>query len=114
MSYISSDPLSRAITRLLEDIDVFVDMGGQDVRPDILDKYARAITSQLKALQEVEAHNTAQRQNDESRTYTAYEDFPAPTPEERERFKQRLEYLISKVETRKKTPNDARLAREKC
>ena len=104
MPHISSAPLTRTITRLIYEVDALVDEGCEDVRPEILDKYARAITSQLKALQEIDAHNRAQDKNEQSRTYTAYEDFPAPTPQERERFKQRLESLIAKIETRKKVP----------
>ncbi len=113
MPHISSAPLTRAITRLIYEVDALVDESCENVRPEILDKYARAITSQLKALQEIESHNRAQDKNDERRTYTAYEDFPAPTPDERERFKARLEHLISKIEARQKTSKGSGAARTK-
>ena len=92
MQHIPPDPLGDTIYKLL----------GQLAAPDMTageaEKLARAISVQFKALHDIEAHNQKIAQKGGNEKYLSYEDLPPPTPEERARFRDRLEHLIAKIE----------------
>lgn len=105
MPIISSDSLNHAVTRLIEKTDFIVAEEIADLKVDQLEKTARAISVQLKALHEIEQHNQHLAQQADNKKYLSYEDLPPPTPEERARFRDRLERLIAKIEIKEPMPD---------
>jgi len=105
MKHISPDPLSRAIERLVSEIGIFADDEEADIKPEQLERFARAISVQLKALHDIEDNNLQAAKHDEDKKYLSYEDLPPPNPEERARFRLRLDSLIRQIEAGDEIPD---------
>ena len=96
MTTLSSETLITAAERLIKEIGV--QAGKEDtLQLQQLEQCARALNAQLKAIQELEAHNQRQTQHETGQTFTRYEDLPPLMPEDRERLK---EELINKLSSR--------------
>lgn len=96
MTTLSSETLIAAAERLIEEIGVQA-TEKDTLQLQRLEQCARALNAQLKAIQELEAHNQRQSQYETGQTYTRYEDLPPLMPEDRERLK---EELINKLSPR--------------
>jgi len=94
---LSSDTLLSAANRLLEEFDKLAAQK-DDFPIQKLEQCAKALCSQLKAIQELEAHNDRQSQTETGQTYTRYEDLPPPSPAEQDRFYARLKSAIARIE----------------
>lgn len=104
MTHISPDPVSRAIERLISEIGIFADDREAEIKPDQLERLARAISVHLKAVQDIDAHNLREAQQDEDKKYTRYEDLPPPNPAERERLISRIRHHYDYVNAGDKAP----------
>lgn len=98
MTELSPEQLIFAVRRLLAQIGK-LSAEEDDVSPQKLEQSARALCSQLKAIQELEAHNLRQVQSQTDEKYTRYEDLPPPSPAEQDRFYARLKSAIHRLET---------------
>ena len=65
-----------------------------EINPQKLDTHARSISTHIKALEDVGRYNAAALKATDEKKYTAYEDLPPPSPEDRKRFYGRLQSLI--------------------
>lgn len=84
MTEFSLTPLRNSVANLLAEIEAHTFRPG-DLDPGRLDRLARAIQSQLKTLETLEAR--ALREAEQKRqAYTCFEDLPPPPPEERARM----------------------------
>ena len=94
MTALSSKTLIAAAQRLIAEIGTHA--GNQEaLEVQKLEHCARALTAQLKAIQDLDAHNKRQTQHKTGQTYTRYEDLPPLMPEDRDRLKQDLIKLLS-------------------
>ena len=97
MTALSSETLITAAERLIAEIGTHA--GNQELLElQKLEHCARALTAQLKAIQDLEAHNKRQTQHKTGQTYTRYEDLPPPSPAEQDRFYARLKSAIHRIE----------------
>jgi len=64
-----------------------------------LEQCSKAFCFQLKAIQDLEAHNSRQTQRETEQTYSRYEDLPPLRPEDHDRLKQDLINLLSPKDT---------------
>lgn len=95
-----------AIFRLLDEMNAAAlekhdgdpDPGAAKRTAETIDKIARSMSSTLKCISDLHAQKTRLRQADLDKKYTAYEDLPPPDPEERRRFLQRLDHLVTEIE----------------
>lgn len=71
---------------------------GSDVKPAEFERLAKAISSHLKAVDDIHAHRTRIETQDKLRNFTAYEDLPPPSPEERARIIKRLQKLYASID----------------
>jgi len=100
------DAPQRAVWRLLEDMTLVAektreegdDPGAARKTAETLDKIARSMSSTLKCLSDLQEQNARIRTADTDKKYTRYEDLPPPNPEERRRFLERLDHLVSQIE----------------
>lgn len=96
MKFIDPEPLDMAAQRILVEIEnLSADAG--DFTPDKLDRMARALTAQLKAIADIETHNGRVQKQDEEKNYLSYDDLPPPSPEERKRIIARVRLLYDRV-----------------
>ena len=97
MTALSSETLITAAERLITEIGTHA---GNKEALDLqkLEHCARALTAQLKAIQDLDAHNKRQTQHKIGQTYTRYEDLPPPSPAEQDRFYARLKSAIHRIE----------------
>ena len=65
--------------------------------PDRYEKLARAISVQMKAVQDIYAHNQRCAAQEEASEYLDYDDLPPPSPEQRTQFIERLMHLYHKL-----------------
>ena len=98
MTHIPPGPLTQAIARLMEDINLLTDEDSLSVDPQKLDGLARSISTHLKALDDLNSYNRKAAKEAEDQKYLSYEDLPPPSPEDRKRFYIRLKSLIRDVE----------------
>ena len=104
MTALSSKTLIAAAERLIAEIGTHA--GNQDtLELQKLEHCARALTAQLKAIQDLEAHNKRQTQHKTGQTYTRYEDLPPLKPEDRDRLKEELNNLLTPRDTKDAGPN---------
>lgn len=95
-----------AVWRLLEDMNRMAETEREETdTPDAarktaetLDKIARSMSSTLKCLSDLQEQNARLRAADNDKKYTRYEDLPPPSPEDRRRFLERLDHLVSQIE----------------
>lgn len=98
MTELSSKTLIAAAERFLTEIGEHAD--NQDsLDLERVEHCARALCAQLKAVQELDAHNRRQAQLETGQTYTRYEDLPPLMPEDRDRLKQDLINLLTPRDT---------------
>jgi len=94
MTTLSSDTLIAAADRLITEIGTHA--GNQDtLELQGLEQCARTLCTQLKAIQDLDAHNLRQQQAETGQKYTPYEDLPPLTLEERDRLKQKFITLLA-------------------
>ncbi len=98
MINLSSDTLLSAANRLTEELGKLAAQE-DDLPIQKLEQCAKALCSQLKAIQELEAHTLRQTQTDTGQKYTRYEDLPPLMPEDRDRLKQDLINLLAPKDT---------------
>ena len=97
MTQLSSETLIAAAECLIVEIGTHAD--NQDpLELQRLEQCARALCGQLKAIQELDAHNLRQAQAETGQKYTRYEDLPPPSPAEQDRFYERLKSAIRRIE----------------
>lgn len=96
MTAINPDPINMAVARLLEDIEI-LSASAEGYAPEKMERMARALSAQLKAIAEIETHNRRIVQQDEEKNYLAYEDLPPPSPEDRDRILARVRLLYDRV-----------------
>ena len=96
MNYIDPEPLDHAITRTLARIDE-ISSDPENLSPDKLERLSRAISLQIKAIVDIEAHNDRARKQAEEKTYLNYEDLPPPSPKDRDKLLQRIQLLYDRV-----------------
>ena len=96
MTFIDPAPLERTIAHLLAQLDA-VSSGEDEPAPDRYEKLARAISVQMKALQDLYAHNQRCAAQEEASEYLDYDNLPPPSPEQRTQFIERLMYLYHKL-----------------
>ena len=94
MTELSLNHLNAAAARILEEIG---NLSGDEDTLELqrLEHCARGLCGQLKAFQELEAHNQRQTQKAEGQKYTRYEDLPPLMPEDRDRLKEELIHKLS-------------------
>jgi len=98
MKPVRLDPLTQSIGRVMDDIHEMTKEEVEDINPQTLDGFVRSISTHIKALEDVGRYNAVALKAADEKKYTAYEDLPPPSPEDRKRFYIRLESLISDIE----------------
>ena len=99
MIIIDPAPLERTIASLLLRLDALI----RDVEaatPDVHEKLAKAISVQMKAVQDIYAHNQRVKVKEEQTKYLSYDELPPPNPEERAQFIKRLTRLYNRINDR--------------
>ncbi|WP_026941690.1 VOC family protein [Hellea balneolensis] len=86
MQQLSTDTLIEAVNRLMADIGIHA-QNKEEAAVQRLDHCAKALCTQLKAIQELEAHNLRCHSAETDKKFTRYEDLPPLPVEDRERFK---------------------------
>lgn len=94
---LSPDKLLLAADRLIAELEQLANQD-DELSPQRLEQCARALCTQLKAIQDLEAHNLRQVQTETGQKYTRYEDLPPPSPAEQDRFYDRLKSAIHRIE----------------
>ncbi|WP_017930140.1 hypothetical protein [Robiginitomaculum antarcticum] len=97
--------INRAIARLTDTLGQMADDLETEPQPERMDKLARAISAQLKAHADLTVHNDRAAKACEQQKYTAYEDLPPPSPEDRKRFIERLLIIVDKIEAGQPVPD---------
>lgn len=97
MKYIDPEPLDMACARLLEEIARLSSPESETFAPDRMERLAKSLTHQLKAMADIDMHNKHVRAQQATENYLHYEDLPPPPPEDRERLIQRLEILYNRI-----------------
>ena len=96
MSTIDPTPLLQSSLYLLRHIETHaIDEG--EVEPILYEKIARAISVQLKAVQDIDVFNQRRNENESLTKNLNYENLPAPRDDERERFIERLTHLYNRI-----------------
>ena len=100
-SLIEIAPLERSIMRLIAQIDEMV-VSSESVAPEKIEKLAKSICSQIKALHEIRAYNQDHSEStsfgpQSQKDFTPYEQLPPPTPEEQKEFIERLLLLYNRI-----------------
>jgi len=103
MNYIDPEPLDHAIAQTLARIDE-ISSDPEKLSPDKLERLSRAISLQIKAISDIEAHNERARKQAEEKTYLNYEDLPPPSPKDRDKLLQRIQLLYDRVNAAGKVP----------
>lgn len=117
MKHIDPDPLDRAIEAMIDAIGRLaqprIEQGAAEQPqdpPDIpvekMERYARAISLQVKAIGDIEKHNQQVAAQTQSETYTSYDDLPPPNPEERARVIARVLALAADIDARAEIATD--------
>lgn len=95
---IDLSPLIFAVENMIEQIgDAAMCKGEERPTPDRLEKMAKSVTAQLKAIADIEQHNLRARQFGLDKEYTRYEDLPPPSPEERSRIAARFKEVVGQL-----------------
>lgn len=94
MTSFSTINISQAIERLLHDIGLQTEPSVEALDLPRLEKTARALCGQLKALENLAAYNAQCAATAHQQSYTSYEDLPPLSPEDRDRFEQKLIRLL--------------------
>lgn len=99
-SPISENILQAGLETLLSQMEKLAAeaQAGRLVNPAELERIAKAISSHLKAVDDLSAHHAKKAQVMASHRHTAYEDFPPPTSAERARFIKKLEKLYAAID----------------
>ena len=95
---LTPDNILLAANRLITELGVLAEEDDA-VAPQRLEQCAKALCSQLKAIQDLEAHNLRQSQAKTGQKYTRYEDLPPLMPEDRDRLEKDLIKLLSTRDT---------------
>lgn len=96
MKFIDPAPLERTIAGLLEQLEALPIAPDQGV-PDKYEKLAKAISVQMKAVQDIYAYNQRASEHTEQTKYLNYDNLPPPSPEDRARFIKRLTRLYNRI-----------------
>ena len=96
MSAIDPTPLLQSISHLLRQIETHATDEGE-VEPIIYEKIAKAISFQLKAVQDIDMFNHHRNENEALTKNLNYENLSAPSADERERFIERLTHLYNRI-----------------
>ena len=103
MTIIDPAPLERTIRRLLEQLEAD-ESQLSELSPDQYEKLARAINVQMKAVQEIYAHNQRIAAQEKQNEYLNYDDLPPPSPEQQAQFIERLMRLYHRLNGTGKIP----------
>ena len=87
------DTLLAEMARLTQEAE-----SGADVKPAEFERLAKAISTHLKAVDDIQAHHDRLETQDKLLNFTAYEDLPPPSPEERARMIKRLQKLYASID----------------
>lgn len=99
MIIIDPAPLERTIASLLLRLDALI-RDDEAATPDVHEKLAKAISVQMKAVQDIYAHNQRVKVKEEQTKYLSYDELPPPSPEERAQFIKRLTRLYNRINDR--------------
>ena len=111
MNLISPDPIYRAITCLLSEIEriSIVDPTETETSTPLpaerLERLAKALSVKLKVLSEIEALNCKVEDQNKSQKYLNYEDLPPPSPEDRKRIIAKIRLLYDRVNAGEEIPD---------
>jgi|GEM_PF-4207561 len=102
MKTLNPEPIYCAVERLLDEIEcqtIARDDASDafEFSPDKLDRLAKTLTVQLKALSDLQAYNRKVEDENKSQKYLDYEDLPPPSPEDRDRLIARIRLLYNRV-----------------
>ena len=97
MKPVRLDSLTQSIGRVMDDIHEMTKDESVDINIQTLDGFARSVSTHIKALEDVGRYNAAALKAADEKKYTAYEDLPPPSPEDRKRFYGRLQSLIGEA-----------------
>ena len=104
MTALSSKTLIAAAERFIAEIGTHAD--NQDtLNLQMMENCARALCTQLKAIEHLDAHNNRQTQLETGQLYTRYEDLPPLKPEDGDRLKEELNNLLTPRDTQDAGPN---------
>ena len=97
---LSDTILQAGLETLLTQMERLTDqaVSGSAINPAEFEKLAKAISAHLKTMDDVIAYDRRQRDLDTPKSYTAYADFPPPSPEERAEILERLQKLYAKMD----------------
>jgi len=87
------DRLLAEMERLTQDVET-----GGTLKPSEFERLAKAISTHLKAVDDVNTHRDRVAKQNKLQAYTAYEDLPPPSPEERVRIIERLQKLYASID----------------
>ncbi len=99
-SQISEQILQAGLSALLVEMERLtqeVDAGGT-VKAIEFERLAKAISTYVKTVDDVKIHQDRILTQKRLQNYTAYEDLPPPSPEERARFIKRLQKLYASID----------------
>jgi len=99
MIIIDPAPLEQAIAALLLRVEALPRCEDEALPADY-EKLAKAITVQMKAVQDIYAHNQRVSEVEEQTKYLNYDELPPPSPEERAQFIKRLTHLYHRLNER--------------
>ena len=94
------DLFKRAEIALHSQLDaILLSVGKEDSPPDSTstEKWAKSISTLLKALDDAAQRRAAAEAEIAAKTYTRYEDMPPPTPEDEARFYDEFRKLVGEV-----------------
>ncbi len=92
---ITLDLLNKTEAALQLKLDTLLSVSTEGDDPP--DKWARAISTLLKTLDDMTARRTAIEARIAAKTHTRYEDMPPPTPEDEARFYERFRKLVGSI-----------------
>ncbi len=91
-------PVVFAVENMIEQIGAAaMNEGDERPTPERLEKMAKSVSAQLKAIADIEQHNLRLRQSSQDKEYTRYEDLPPPSPQERARIKARFKDVVNQL-----------------
>ena len=96
MSAIDPTPLLQSIAHLLRQIEMRT-TDEEMAEPASYEKIAKAISFQLRAVQDIEMFNQDRSQNEALTKNQDYENLPPPNHDERERLIERLTHLYDRI-----------------
>jgi len=94
MTELSTDTLIQAVNRLMVDIGINAE-SEEPAAVQRLDQCAKALCTQLKAIQDLEAHNLRCQSAEADQKFTRYEDLPPLPVKDRERLERELIDMLS-------------------